>query len=515
MRDTARPLTTPRLLLGLALAVAALLPLLSRNEASAHPLGNFTINRYARIEVYRDVIRINYVVDHAEIPTAQLQAEIDSDGDGRIAQAEADRYARTAASAYASNLSLKVGANRLALTTISETAQVIDGQAGLPILRIAVIYESLVDARGRQTLTFSDANFAVRAGWKEIVVRPSAGADILVDGAFLTERSDALRQYPAESLTGAPDQREVSFAWTAGTGERAPAAVTIEKAKAVRAAGGFASLLKPHRSLGIILLSLLAAFGFGALHAFGPGHGKSVVAAYLVGSKGTARHAVALGATVTATHTSTVYLLGFVTLTASSLIAPEKLFLYLGIASGVMIVCMGAALFVGRLRALGKTNESGAHRHGVFGRAHSHMPAQVADHTEPHGHREDDAGHDEHAHAVAPKVSWRSLLTLGVAGGILPCPSAIVVMLAAISLGQVLFGMLLIVAFSLGLAGVLTGIGLALVWGKRLSGRAGVRRHVERPALLRLVTILPVFSALAVTAVGLVITYQAWNQPGL
>ena len=488
--------------------------------AAAHPLGNFTVNRYARIEVFRDAFVVHYVVDYAEIPTVQLKPQIDANGDGDLSPAELSSYARSAADTYASNLTLTAAGQPLNLRPDASGAQAAPGQAGLEVLRVVVAYRAAIPASGATEVAFRDDNFASRPGWKEIVVRPSPGAVATVPPGFLVERSDALRQYPAESLNSAPSDTQVAFSFIAGTGDAAPAAVTTVTGTVRSSTSGFASLLNHDRSLGFILLSLLAAFGFGALHALGPGHGKSVVAAYLVGSRGTTRHAVALGATVTATHTSTVYLLGFITLTASSLIAPDRLFLYLGIASGVMIVLMGAGLLAGRLRSLGRPGAEGAHRHGFLGKAHSHLPAEVHEHEShahdhPHPHPHDEplaAGHEPAANA---RVGWKGLLTLGVAGGMIPCPSAIVVMLAAISLGQVLFGMLLIVAFSLGLAGVLTGIGIGLVWGKRFAGRQGLARHLQRPGAARLVQALPIVSALGVTLAGIAITYQAWNQPGL
>ncbi len=237
--------------------------------------------------------------------------------------------------------------------------------------------------------------------------------------------------------------------------------------------------------MAVILASLAAAFGFGMLHALGPGHGKTVVAAYLVGSRGTVRHAFALGFTVTATHTSMVYLLGFVTIAASAFIVPERLYLYLGMASGISVIAMGVWLFASRLRGLRRHSPEGEHRHGWFARAHAHTPAE-APHEEAHSHEHAATGAHGHPHPhaadEAPRITWRGLLTLGVIGGLLPCPSALLVMLAAISLGQVVYGMLLIVAFSMGLAGVLTGIGISFVFGKRLSRflPAAARRNGPR-----------------------------------
>jgi ABC-type nickel/cobalt efflux system permease component RcnA len=319
-----------------------------------------------------------------------------------------------------------------------------------------------------------------------------------------------LLAYPGDSLTSLLEERSASFRWDPATGEPAPPGPSIRLADRPRSNTGFAALLSGRQSASVIVLSLAAAFGFGALHALGPGHGKAVVAAYLAGSRGTVRHAAALGLTVTATHTSTVYLLGFVTLTASSFIVPEKLYLYLGVAAGAMVVVMGLALLVGRIAQLRRDAPDGRHRHGLFGSPHAHAPTGAAHDGDGHDH----AGVDAHGHGpLAPGVSWRGLFTLGVAGGMVPCPSAIVVMLAAVSLGQVVFGMLLIVAFSAGLAGVLTAIGMALVLGKRLSGRFGASRLGGHPLVARSLAALPVLSALGITAAGVLISYQAWNQP--
>jgi ABC-type nickel/cobalt efflux system permease component RcnA len=202
-----------------------------------------------------------------------------------------------------------------------------------------------------------------------------------------------------------------------------------------------------------------------------------------------------------------VYLLGLVTLVAAEFIAPATVYLWMGVISGALVVGFGAALFVARAwSAIGHRPSAvaGTHRHGIFGRVHSHGPQE-----ELHDHD----GH-EHPHPTGdePRVGMRSLLSLGVLGGLLPCPSAVVVMVAAISQGQVLLGMALIVAFSLGLAVVLTAIGMSLVLGKRLG--AG-RRVFQRRSVQRLLAVMPVLSALVVMLVGVGITYQAWNQPGL
>lgn len=493
-----------RWLLAIAAALLLGLPLAPRSQAEAHPLGNFTINRYARIEVYRDALRVHYVLDYAEIPALQLLQSIGSQG-GDATPAELDAYAAKVAGQLAANLTLSLDGESLALTPLESHAEALPGQGGLQTVRVAIVYQAPVRAAGAKDVAFEDRNFANRAGWKEIVVRPSEGALVKVAPTLTVDQSDALRSYPAEDLRSAPDVRTAQFTWTAGTGAPAPAAAGLQPAGAGRATHGLAGLADDDGSWLVMLLALLAALGFGALHALGPGHGKTVVAAYLVGSRGTPRHALALGFTVTATHTASVYALGFITLAASSWILPETLYLYLGVASGAMVVAMGLVLLAGRLWRLRTPSQEATHRHGFFGRAHEHGPDHGHDHaaTNPHGHAHEPGARD-HAN-----VSWRGLLTLGVAGGLLPCPSAIVVMLAAISLGKVAFGMLLIVAFSLGLAGVLTAIGMALVVGRRLSAHTRLARGLSHPALARATAALPVLSALGVTIAGCGITWLA------
>lgn len=518
-------------LLTLVALAAGLGALATPRTAAAHPLGNFTTNRYARIELYRDGILLHYVLDMAEIPTQQILPSIDRNGDGLLDSGEQRAFLARARSTYAQGFTLSLDGRRLDLETVESAVELLDGQAGLKVLRIALVYRAATPTGGEVAIAFEDRNFEGRAGWKEIVVRPSEGTIATVDAKLLADQSDALRSYPEATLRSSPDVSRVAFRWQAGTGAEAPGEVAIAKG-AGRKDSGFSALLRRRQSIGVVLLSLVAAFAFGMLHALGPGHGKTVVAAYLVGSRGTARHALALGFTVTATHTAAVYLLGFITLVAAGLIAPERLYVYLGVASGLIILLMGVALAIGRAGQLRKTAAgAGEHRHGPFGRAHSHLPAQPeaeiagapalalsaafarpthAPHDHDHPQLPAREAHPETRPPGSP--GWRSLVGLGIAGGMIPCPSAIIVMLAAISIGQVLYGMLLIVAFSLGLAGVLTAIGVVLVAGKRLSERSHVRHALARPAVARSLRFIPILSAAAITAAGAMLTYQAWDR---
>ncbi len=224
-------------------------------------------------------------------------------------------------------------------------------------------------------------------------------------------------------------------------------------------------------SFGVIVLAMLTALGVGAAHALEPGHGKAVVAAYLVGSRGTAWHAVFLGLVVTAAHTAGVFLLGLVTLYASRFMVPERLYPWLGAASGLTIAGLGAWLFLQRYAA---RDAQGHHHHGDH-------------HLHPHGHHHDDhqndrdGHHDAHDHHHHAATSLRQLFTLGITGGVLPCPAALVVLLSAIALRRTGFGLLLIVAFSFGLATVLIAIGLLMVYARRFMARV----HGDGPILRR------------------------------
>jgi len=237
---------------------------------------------------------------------------------------------------------------------------------------------------------------------------------------------------------------------------------------------------------GVLLFLLLAAFGWGAVHALSPGHGKAMVAAYLVGTRGRTRHAVALGMTVTVTHTIGVFALGVVTLALSQAILPEDLYPWLNLASGLLVLLVGGGVLRARVRAA-----RGAHDHDHGGHDHSghhHAPGR-------HAH----AAHGHHHHDTP--LTRRGLLAMGASAGLIPCPSALVVLLGAIAQHQVALGLLLIVTFSGGLAATLTVLGIAVVHAGRITSRI-------RPSS-RIVTALPAASAVVIVGAGLLLTARA------
>jgi ABC-type nickel/cobalt efflux system permease component RcnA len=260
----------------------------------------------------------------------------------------------------------------------------------------------------------------------------------------------------------------------------------LEQQVAVRAVtdGGFAALIVHDRlTVGFVLGSLFVAFFWGAAHALSPGHGKSVVAAYLVGSRGTPRHALLLGLTVTVTHTIGVFAIGLITLSLSQFIVPDRLYPWLNLVSALLIVCVGLGVLRWRVREWRRSRAAHSHDH------HAH-------HHHGHGHR--------HGHSHDPALGLRRLLGVGISGGIVPCPTALVVLLAAISLHRVGYGLVLILAFSVGLAAAMTGIGVLAVTAKRAFGRIDFDRGLVR--------LLPAVSALVVLALGVAMTVRAFPK---
>ncbi len=486
--------------------------LLAPAVADAHTLGNFTVNRFSRIEPAADGVRIVYVLDMAEIPAFQEQSKIDVDRDGRVSSDEHERYAASLAERVGRNLRLELNGSPMAPRLIGHALSFPPGQGGLVTLRLDAVY--LADlprgANGTVSLVLRDDNEPARIGWREMVARPGA-ADTEIRQASVpaTDQSDELRTYPEDLLNSPLDVREARLTFVPGAASAGPLA-EISGRVSERSKDVYAELVATDNlTPSTIVFLLLFAMVLGAQHALSPGHGKTVVAAYLVGARGTARHALFLGVTVTATHTLGVYALGLVTLYLSQYILPERLYPLLQVVSGLLVVGIGAWLFATRLGgALRYRRQAAQDQHG-HDHAHDH-----ADH--PHEHPHDDDHHHSHSHggrahshlppgADGQKVSWRSLLALGISGGLLPCPSALVVLLSAISLHRVAFGLLLIVAFSIGLAAVLVGIGLLLVYARRVFQRFSVGGGFAT-------RLLPAISALLIMVAGLVLTLQALPQ---
>jgi ABC-type nickel/cobalt efflux system permease component RcnA len=463
-----------RRLLVLLVALAALA---GPAAAAAHPLGNFTTNRYTRIEVSGNRVYALYVLDLAEIPTYQARGEV-----RRLGR---DGYAETLSRRLRGNLRLAVGGAPRTLEEVRRTLSFPRGAGGLATTRLEVLLDAGRVEGSAAALAYDDRNFPDRIGWREVVVRGSHGADVESSSVPARSVSGELRTYPSRLLSSPLDVSRARARVKPGGGE-GPAPATTGGRTAAEA-HGFEALVDDDLTAGVVLVSLLVALFWGAAHALTPGHGKAIVAAYLVGTRGKPRHAFALGGIVTVTHTIGVFALGLVTLALSEFIVPEQLYPWLNLVSALLVVGVGVAVLRSRVREW-------LHR-----RAHAHGHTHDHHHHHDHGHHHHH-GHD-HDHAPAPGSGLRGLVAVGISGGLLPCPTALVVLLAAISLHRVGYGLLLIVAFSVGLASIVTGIGLLAVGAKRTFGRMSLDGRVVRA--------LPAASALVIVALGLAMTVRS------
>ena len=488
----------------IALILLATLIFAAPEPAAAHPLGNFSVNRYSRLELESGRIQIFYVVDMAEIPTFQERPNIDENGDGELSVAERDDYLARQAAALRDGLELLVNGTPLGLEPQDQRLLFTPGAGDLPTMRIEVTFVgNLPQGTEAAQASYEDRNYHDRLGWQEIVVRATDSATLLSSSVPSEDISQALQSYPQDLLQAPPSVSSAAFRFettatvASGTVDVPDAITSLLPATSQSQFGSEAVaglVAVPNLGPGVLLTAALAAFVLGAAHALTPGHGKTIVGAYLVGSRGTAWHALFLGLTTTVTHTLGVFLLGLLVLFASQFVLPESLYPWLGVLSGLLVVTIGASLLRNRWRA--RNSHHHHHDHDHHHHEHGHDHDQHSDHSH---------GHDHHHHLPSGDASLRSLLALGISGGLLPCPSALVLLLSAVALQRVALGLFLIVIFSLGLASVLTAVGLVLVYAGRLFQRLPAGNG-------RLLAALPIASALFITVAGLVITLTALQQ---
>jgi nickel/cobalt transporter (NicO) family protein len=241
------------------------------------------------------------------------------------------------------------------------------------------------------------------------------------------------------------------------------------------------------------------------------------VGAYLMGEKATLRHALFLGLTTTVTHTLGVFALGGVTLLASKTVLPEQLFPWMSLLSGLLVVAIGTNLLRDRLKQSKRHphNEHSHHEHSHH--EHNHSEHSHHEHHEhEHSHAEH-SHHEHHGHSHLPpeETSWKNLLALGISGGLIPCPSALLLLLSSIALGQVGYGLILVLSFSLGLAGVLTGLGLLLISSKHLFIKLPIENWTQASSLQWLMKLVPIGTAFAITLIGFIMSMQALSQIGM
>jgi len=346
--------------------------------------------------------------------------------------------------------------------------------------------------------TFRDRSDPARIGWRELVVQSRPGVALASSSVPAQDVSDELRSYPDDLLQNPLDRREATWTFSLDPSSRPVPALPVAAGNA-RPSDPFADLISAaDLDPRVVLVALFGAAVLGGIHAASPGHGKSIMAAYIVGTRGTVAHALVLALSVTLAHTAGVLVLGVATVLASNLIFPEQLYPWLTLISGALVLMVGLRFVVATVRRQ-STHEPHPHTHFD---AHAHSHEHPHDHPHPHPARD-----------LAP--TWRGLFALGLAGGIVPSGSALVVLLSSVALGRLGFGLVLIVAFGLGMAVVLVATGVLLVHAARFMVRlfpdddgSGGTRH-------RLVAAVPLVSAGVMTLLGLVSTFEGLSQLGL
>ena len=540
-RSAERPTAKKFISLGLAFRLICLIFLLPAKPILAHPMGNFSINHYTRLTVQGNMIAGLYVLDMAEIPTVSEMNLLDADHDGKVSEAESANYLKKQCNLLQQSFSLTINGTSVPLLVLPGSIALRLGAGGLRTLRLTLKMsaslpptssvtsrspENFAGANSVLRVDYKDTNFPLRTGWKEIVVNGPTGfiRDNSVSGIDV---SNALTVYPSDPSIAPPQVTEAHFTIVRGreTAQSADLKSHLKSTKnATLTVPATVPISSPNTSVQnsntpqdkftqsiaaqgltpiVILLSLGSAFMFGAFHALSPGHGKAMVAAYLVGTRGTAWHAVLLGLVVTITHTLGVFALGIVTLSASKYIVAERLYPILSGLSGLAVAGMGGFLFWTRLTAWRATSKFSK----TAGDAAEDADTKDAvDMFSDDGLKTKLGNVDEtdeflYQRRSTNSVSLRTLIGLGITGGALPCPSALVVMLSAIALHRIVFGLFLIIAFSMGLAVVLTVLGLLMIRARGMLERIPSQGHWMMG--------LSVASAGGVMVVGLILIVRA------
>jgi nickel/cobalt transporter (NicO) family protein len=530
---------------------AALVMVLIPAVVAAHPLGNFTINHYAEVRIEPDRVLLDIVIDQAEIAAFQARQDFDLDADGSVSDEEIEAGRGPACDDLAVDLDPTVDGTELELHTIEAGLSFPPGVGGLSTLRLVCGFEApLGNPMGADPtrVAFADLSYPNRLGWREIVVRGSGVTLRFIQGEPReTSVSGRLTSYPPE-LTALPlADQVVEVDATAGgpelppfdipdaeplDGAAPPASPEPSASPSTSASPAPSVAPSPTPAVGavpggvgdgelpeifrqdltpvVVLLSLLSAAALGIGHALTPGHGKTLMAAYLVGTRGTPLHAIALALSVTVSHTVGILILAALIVGASDVLPPDVVVGWAPLVAAVSIVVIGGWMLVGELRRRRSVRSSTAvpaHGHDDHGHAHEHEhdfgPEAGADHD--HG-LEHDHGGLTHSHAPVPgsTITWRSLFALGLVGGLIPSTSALLILLGSIAAGRPAFGFVLVVAFGLGMAAVLGGIGLALV-----VARTRLDRVPDGGGLGRVRDAVPLVASVLVLGLGVYLTAQA------
>lgn len=531
--------------------------------ASAHVLENFRWLDVARtVAISSTSVTISYDCDLKVSASKRPPAQIDSDGDGKVSEDEARSFMVATRDYLVADLAVLQGSEMLKVVPMEQGEGDPDGRMR------AVLTAELSQQRDTtdSVLTIIDPAFLLAQidsgeAVPSTLVRAGDGVHLLTERGEETVET----QIASTASNRIRVRRDSPVLLAVAEVASSPAFVEESGDGRLRAAIGAQSL-----SPWMVIGSLVVAMFLGAVHALTPGHGKTIVAAYLVGTKGRIRDAVYLGLIVTFAHSLSVFLLGAVALAASRYVMQQTLANYLGLVSGLLVLGFGLALLFGRLRRSGSmasvlpveehphehalggephvhhehehTHPSGGRSNLVHAHAHLHLGTEkhgpAAEHVHSHAEsamahshdhgsgssshhtHEDGHSHDhkvEHSHGGSPHVhtvpgelTKRGLLALGIAGGMVPCTDAIVVLLIAVAVGRILFGLAIIAAFSMGLAAVLIGIGMIMITSRPL-----VERLAGGAASRVMQVYLPIGSAILVTLLGFGIVVRVLMTMGI
>jgi len=496
----------------LAAAIANLALLAGASVALAHPLGNFTVNVYAGLRASTTQVAIDTVVDEAEIPTFQERIDLDTDGDGEVSDAEIDAGRKLGCGLLAPSLKLALGGSVVPLELTAAGLSFPPGAGGLSTLRLVCEFVAPLPSpiTASTTMTFTNRAHVDRLGWREITLQGD-GTTVDSGGAIPTESvSNRLTSYPAALLTRPFSQNEATFTVSPGGPTLPPLAIPdAQPIAGLSSAGPAAPSGAPSPSpLGavpggvgfdiplvfrtsdlspaVVLLALATAVALGAGHALTPGHGKTLMAAYLVGARGTPAHAAGLGLSVTLAHTIGILALAVLVLAAQAALPPDLVVRWLPAIAALTIVGIGAWMIVSEV---------------------GRRSRPVADHGHPGPTPTGVHSHDGVTHSHLPpgaSITWRSLFALGLAGGIIPSTSALLILLGTIAAGRAAFGVVLVVAFGLGMALVMSGVGLAMIFA-----RGRLDRLPSSSRLSGLSQQAPLVAGIVVLLLGLWLTAQA------
>jgi ABC-type nickel/cobalt efflux system permease component RcnA len=405
---------------------------------------------------------------------------------------------------------LTIGGAQVPFTVRSSSARTTPGQAGLPVLRLQCALRAGTDAlTGPAEIRLVDTGAGNQVGWNEMTARG--------DGVTLT-RSDVprwttsarLTSYPEDLLSSPLDVRSARLQVRPGGAHVGPDTADAdgpagEPRDPGRLTSAFEGLVRHYDGGPLLtLLGIVGAVALGAAHALAPGHGKTIMAFYLSAQRTRGiRAAATVGATVTVTHTAGVLALGLL-VGAGTSVAPASAYPWLSVASGLLVVAVGLALLRSARRGV-------PHSHGTGPGQHTHLPSNQ----HAHPHHDHDHAHGEHTHhhlREAPAPSARGLVAVGVAGGLVPSPSALLVLLAAVALGHPWFGIGLVLAFGAGMATTLAATGLVVM---RLRHR--VARRLDRPGsrLAVLTRVAPLGTAGVVCLLGAALAIRGVGAAGV